>query len=166
MMTRRSSHSVGFTLIELILVMVILTVVAGMAAPSLRGLWASSGQDNAAAQMVALANWARGQAVNEGRVYRLNIDEGKREYWLTCQEAEEFVELGSDFGRVFSLPEEVEVRVERDDRGEGAWIEFCPNGRSEVATIVLKGGRGTEVRVGCLSPTELFKVLEEQERRR
>lgn len=165
-MRRHASQRAGFTLLELILVMVILCVVMAMAAPSLRRMWASSGQDNAAAQMVALANWARMQSINEGRIYRLNIDEAKGEYWLTAQEEEEFVELRSEFGRVFVLPQEVRSKIQRDDQAGGQWIAFHPTGRTEVATIVLTGKQDEETRVGCLSPTELFKVIQSDEEQR
>src|SRR3972149_3661562 len=70
----QSERSVGFTLLELILVMVILSTVLAMAAPSLRGFFASRQIQDAAAQILALTQFARSQAVSEGTTYRLNFD--------------------------------------------------------------------------------------------
>jgi Tfp pilus assembly protein FimT len=54
------------TLLELILVMVILSTVLAMAAPSLRGFFASRRTQDTAAQILALTQLARSQAICEG----------------------------------------------------------------------------------------------------
>jgi type II secretion system protein H len=74
----------GFTLLELIVVMVILATVLALAGPSLRGFFGSRQLPDTAAQILALTQFARSQAISEGIIYRLNFNTSKREYWLTA----------------------------------------------------------------------------------
>jgi len=101
----RHTATAGFTLLELIVVMVIMSAVLAIAAPSLRMFSGSRPVADAAALIVALTQYARSQAIAEGRVYRLNFDMAKGEYWLTAQDRGAFAPLGSEFGRVFSVPQ-------------------------------------------------------------
>ncbi|MHC4330298.1 MAG: pilus assembly FimT family protein, partial [Planctomycetota bacterium] len=100
-------RSGGFTLLELILVMVILSTVLAMAAPSLRGFFASRQTHDTAAQILALTQLARSQAISGGVVYRLNFDTRQRTYWLTAQQAGAFEELRMGLGQVFTLPKDM-----------------------------------------------------------
>jgi len=150
----------GFTLLELILVMVIICTVLAMAAPSLRGFFASRQTTDAAAQMVALAQYARAQATAQGTTYRLNVDTQAGKYWLTSQTAGAFVALPSEFGRVFLLPEG--TRAEWESPAEASaqgWVAFYADGRSDTAEIQLTGRQGEKVTVACVSPAERFHVV-------
>lgn len=151
--------TVGFTLLELVLVMVVICTVLAMAAPSLRGFFASRETSDAAAQIVALTQLARSQAVTQGRVYRLNMDVQEGTYWLTVQEGGAFENITSEFGRVFSLPSGTQVEWEGPPEGVSPyWINFYPDGRTQAGTIRLIGRHGDVVEIVCLSPTELFHV--------
>jgi type II secretory pathway pseudopilin PulG len=147
-------------LLELVLVMVIIGTVLAMAAPSLRGFFASRQTEDAAASIVALTRLARSQAAVEGRVYRLNFDLKEMKYWLTVQSEGAFRNLSSEFGRVFLLPEgtELELKVEGVP-ADRDYVSFQPTGRTEAATIRLKGRQGESVNIACLSPTESYKVV-------
>ena len=157
---RSCSRQRGFTLLELVLVMVIIGTVLAMAAPSLRGFFASRQTEDAAASIVALTRLARSQAVAEGRAYRLNFDLKETTYWLTAQTEGAFRNLSSEFGRVFLLPEgtELELKVEGVPANRD-YVSFQPTGRTEAATIRLKGRQGESVEIACLSPTESYKVV-------
>lgn len=149
----------GFTLLELILVMLIICTVLGMAAISLRGFFASRRTADAAAQMVALTQYARTQATAEGRVYRVNLDTESGRYWLSAQEGGTFATVPSEFGRVFLLPEGTKASwLEPSDTGSTGFIPFYPDGRTLVAHIRLSGRQGETADVVCLSPAERFHV--------
>ena len=111
----------GFTLLELILVMVILSTVLAMAAPSLRGFFASRKTHDTAAQILALTQFARSQAISEGIVYRLNFDTRQRTYWLTAQQAggepEDTGKLRLDAAKIAKRYSETELP------GHAAWID-------------------------------------------
>jgi len=156
----RRKGEAGFTLLELILVMVVICMVLGMAAPYLRGFFESRGTADAAAQIVALAQYARTQAAAEGRVYHLNLDMESGRYWLTAQTAGAFTPLASEFGRVFSFPEGTAARWQTvSDATAAGWIPFYPDGRTAPADIVLVGRHGDTQEIVCLSPAERLHVV-------
>jgi prepilin-type N-terminal cleavage/methylation domain-containing protein len=151
----------AFTLLELILVMVILSTVLAMAAPSLRGFFASRQTHDTAAQILALTQLARSQAISEGIIYRLNFDTRKRIYWLTAQKAGAYEELESGLGQEFTLPKDMTMDLENVDKDEGdVFVAFTPQGTVTAATIRLidRGGRAVEVM--CPSATESFSIVE------
>jgi type II secretion system protein H len=163
-MQARSKHIRGFTLIELILVMVILCTVLGMAGPSLRGFFAQRQLEDAAASIMALAQLAKSQAVCEGRTYRLNLDTRDRTYWLTVQDQGAFRDLLTDWGRVFLLPPEVDLRVwDLDLDGRTYYAEFSSLGRCTPGTIQLISPKGDVLSMACRSATESFAIWEGKE---
>ena len=151
----------GFTLLELILVMVILSTVLALAAPSLRGFFASRQTHDAAAQMLSLIQLAGSQAVSQGTTYRLNFDPAAGTYWLTSRQGGSFEELGDEFGRRFSLPKDTTVELTGAGRDtEGDYISFTPQGTCMPATITLIDRRGEKVQLVCPSATESFSIVE------
>ena len=154
----------GFTLLELIIVMLIVCTVLAMAAPSLRGFFASRRTADAVDQILALTMYARTQAVSDGRVYRLNFDLDAGTYWLTAQAEGGFQGLGSEFGRTFSFPQETRADWEdSSDASANGYIQFYPSGRVDPCTIQLENPQGRIFRISCLSPTEAFTVTELKE---
>jgi len=181
--TERRAGARGFTLIELILVMMLICTVLGMAAPSLRGFFQSHLARDAAGQIVALAQYARTQAAAEGRTYRLNFDTQAGQFWLTAQDGATFSALGTEFGRTFELPEgvtfeSVATNVATDSATATVAstsstataasssttgtptdvVDFLPNGGATTAKVRLIGRRGERLEVGCPSPAESFRV--------
>jgi len=132
--------------------------VLSMAAPSLRGFFASRKTDDAAFQIIALTKLARSQAITEGRMYRLNVDTDESSYWLTAMDGGVFSQLNEEFGRTFLLPEGTSAELEKET--EGPYIEFYPQGRTETSTIRLTDRKGDVFEIACLSPTEQFRMVE------
>jgi prepilin-type N-terminal cleavage/methylation domain-containing protein len=154
----------AFTLLELIVVLGLVGVLLAMAAPSLRGFMGSRQTADAAAQVLALTQWAGSRAAAEGTIYRLNVDAQANTYWLTLQQGGEFVDLGSEFGRRFKLPEGTTATLRRPTGSEPrAYIEFYPNGRTEEVTMELRGRQGEVFRVVCESATEAFHIVSPSE---
>jgi len=151
----------GFTLLELVLVMMIVCTVLAIAAPSLRGFFAGRQTADAAAGLVALTQLARSQAISEGSPYRLNVDTSAGTYWLTFQNAGAFQGLSSEFGRAFRLPEGVQLDLSVDGaQTSRAYVTFFPDGRVEPATITLSGRQGDQTQIRCLSPADSFRVVQ------
>jgi type II secretion system protein H len=149
------------TLLELILVMVILSTVLAIAAPSLRGFFASRRLDNAAAQILALTQLARSQAINEGVVYRLNFDTRDRTYWLTAQKAGVFERLDTEMGQVYTLPQDIELDLEDiDEKDRDVFLAFTPHGTSTAGVVRLTDRSGRVLEVSCPSVTEPFSIVE------
>jgi Tfp pilus assembly protein FimT len=147
------------TLLELILVMMILSTVLALAAPSLRGFFISRRGDDAAAQILALTQYARSQAVNEGVIYRLNLDIQERTYWLTAQKAGEYERLKTEYGKTFAISKELVLEVEdiaKEDRE--TFLEFSPYGTVTAATIRLIDRQGRALEIACPTATESFSI--------
>jgi len=153
----------GFTLLELVLVMLIVTVLMAMAAPSLHGFYGSRRTAEAAAQIVALTRFARAAAANEGRVYRLYLDSHASAYWLVRQMGTEFVPPASDLGQVFSLPDGIGAKWADEQTPDRQYVHFYPTGRTEAGTIVLTGSQGQRSEIRCESGTEMYRVLKPHE---
>ena len=154
----------GFTLLELVLVMVLVSTVLAMAAPSLRGFLAGRQGAEAAAQVLSLTHLARSRAVTQGRIYRLNIDTETNTYWLTMQQAGAFVELGCEHGRRFRFPDSVSVTLELPPAdAQASFVQFYADGRSDQATIGLIGRRGEAFEITCPSASERFRVVSPSE---
>lgn len=186
-MGRCGAQPGGFTLIELVMVMMVITIVLALAAPSLQFVSRSSKADDIAAQLVALCHWARAQAIIDGRVYRLLVDERENAFRLEMQEEDQFVDLGTEFGRTFVMPEETQIALRpwtaaatvasRARTGSAAMLggtaaasarnetalQFYPNGRGDLGVIIVTDALGRSIRLGNPSPAEPMRVLEEGE---
>jgi prepilin-type N-terminal cleavage/methylation domain-containing protein len=172
--SRRIRRHGGFTLIELILVLMVLCIVLAVAVPQLRGFLSGSAARDAATQVVALAQYARSKSAAEGVVYRLSFEMQSGEYWLTAGTPDgtgQFNDLGNDFGQKFRLPEGMTVTLERignnlnsTSTASSSDIEFRPDGTSDSVVIRLKEANSdAETLIGAPVPTEPFRITTAQE---
>jgi prepilin-type N-terminal cleavage/methylation domain-containing protein len=158
---RHPSSVHGVTLLELILVMLIMSTLLAMAAPSLRGFFASRRIDDAAAQILALTKLARSQAISEGVIYRLNFDTRDRTYWLTAQKAGVFEPLQTEVGQVYTLPADIELDLEDiEQKDKDTFLAFTPHGTVTAGLIRLTERGGRSLEVSCPSVTESFSIVE------
>src|SRR5688572_3345466 len=84
--SRRSTRS-GFTLVELIVVMVLLLIVASMVAPRMSSFFRGRALSSEARRMLSLINHAQSRAVAEGLPVLLWIDATRSTYGLDIQES-------------------------------------------------------------------------------
>lgn len=93
---------------ELVLVMVIIAIVAGMLAPAIARFARGRAGDNLAGEIVGLAQYAHAQAIAEARTYRLNFDPNAKQFWLTADNGGgTFTAPKNSFGQRFTLPQEI-----------------------------------------------------------
>ena len=154
---RRSSC--GFTLLELVLVMLIVTLLAGLAAPSLHNFIIGRNNANAVTQVLAVGQYARTRAAGTGVVYRLNLDPLTHVYWLTKLKGTAYVELGEEFGRHFALPDKMTAQWVPQQSGNQNCIDFYPDGRVDAATLRLVDSSGKMTELGCRSESEPLSIL-------
>jgi Tfp pilus assembly protein FimT len=151
------------TLLELILVMMILSTVLAMAAPSLRGFFASRRGDDAAAQILALTQFARSQAISEGIIYRLNVDVAEHTCWLTAQKAGTYERLETGFGKAYTIPKDLVIELEdAEQEDRDVFLAFTPYGTVTAGTIRLIDRRGRALEIACPTITESFSVTESE----
>jgi type II secretory pathway pseudopilin PulG len=165
------------------MVLVIIGVVMAIAAPSLRFFSSARPVANAAAQFVALSDYARSQAIAEGRVYRLNLDLEKGTFWLTAQERGNFVALNQEFGRTFSLPEGTTMSwtvppptsgtvsasglplpeqvslLQAQGQPNPGCVEFYADGHTQPASLRLADRGGNVLDIACPAAAERFQVV-------
>jgi type II secretion system protein H len=84
---RAGGAMVGFTLIELILVLALLAIVLAVSAPSLANFFKGRGLDNEARRFLALTRAAQARAVAEGVPMVLWFDANAREYGLNADKS-------------------------------------------------------------------------------
>src|SRR5436190_290627 len=99
----------GFTLLELVIVMLVVTTILALAAPQMRGFLAGTRSRDAATQLVALAGYAKARSASEARVYRLNV--GTDSYSLSVEDGQAFRPVATDFGKEFSIPDTLHVEI-------------------------------------------------------
>jgi Tfp pilus assembly protein FimT len=127
----------------------------------LQGFFASRQINDAAAQILALTQFARSQAISEGIVYRLNFDAQRRTYWLTAQQTGAFEKLETEFGQVFDLPKDMAMELEDLDKEDrDIFLAFTPYGTVTAGTVRLIDRRGRALEVTCPSATEPYSITE------
>ncbi len=136
--------------------LLLITIAMAIAAPSLRNFWKGNRVKDAGEQLAYITRLARTQAISDGAVYRLGIDQGGTGYALYVQQSEGFALIPSNN---FLLPEETHVEVTKADGSAADHIDFFPNGRTEPATIRLFSTGYNDIVLQCLSPTEMFSVV-------
>jgi len=118
----------AFTLLELILVMVILSMLLAMVAPSLSGFGAGRDAEYAAAQVMTLGHWGPRTGDLRGRVYRLNFKPVAAAVLGTAQVGGVFQTINDEFGSVFTLPEGVTMAWDAPQENGLYYAEFYPGG--------------------------------------
>ena len=188
---KRSNFNRGFTLLELVLVLVLIAILSMIVVPSLAQFSKTQAVPDEANRMVALARWARTQAATRGVSFRLNFDPNARTYGLTMQNGISFENVmpgsqtstnlglmsggpqsGTQFGSVgeepgmqFTSPSTVSFKCNiPQQQSNTMYIEFYPNGRVDPGTVTLTGTSGKVIEIGALSASEQFHVLSEDER--
>ncbi len=137
---RSSRRHHGFALLELLVVLLILIVVAGLSIPQI-GLPQSL--DGAARQISGLIQALHAKSRASKLMYRLNFDIAKGQYWVTSiQGAVEVPAQETQFQVSRFLPQGVQFQeIVVSHRGQGRnntrFMQFFPVGRIEPTVIYL-----------------------------
>ena len=151
----------GFTLLELILVMIILCTVLAMASPSLRGFFSSRQLNDMTEQIQAMTRYAKVQSVFESRYYRVNFDANKRLYWISYLRESQYERLSNNFGNLYSIPTEIDISFHNVPYDNGIYyFEFDPEGYSKEASVRLQDNQENIQEVVCYSPAENYEIVE------
>jgi len=158
--TNRRIHP-GFTLIELIMVLVVIAAALAVAAPSLGGWRRGQRLQSAGEEFLSVARHGRALAIANAQVHRLYVDPASGRYWLMAQDGMQFANLGTSMGRVFELPEGCTIAMSSSSsatnttnavaaqnggivtQGPLEYVEFYPSGRMQpAASVVITGESG------------------------
>ncbi len=134
-----ASRSRGFSLIELIIVLVIMSLLSMLVAPRLTKSLQALEVRSASKKISGILRYCRSESVNRSRIYLVSFDTTSRLLSVqSAQEGEEKVTLE----RSYPLPEE--IQIEKFDVGktllESSFptFEFYPNGGSNGGTALIR----------------------------
>ena len=136
----------GFTLAELILVVIVLTLVIGIVAPRFSDAVPAARLSRASTEMRAVIQKVRADAVILVRSYQLNLDPDAGTYWVTVEEDPlkapgEYVQAGGPLRDVFQLPSGVLygtiTGAPASTTGTSYVFTFKPDGTVEGGSIVV-----------------------------
>lgn len=151
----------GFTLIELIVVIVIIAVASALVMPSMRSGLSGVRLEAKGRDLATLCRFARTLAVGEQRVYRIRIEKEKNSIFLTDAYHEKV--------RSFDLTREIMLEAFKYEGEESrepiVFLNFYPNGRADEAELVLKNKQGREVivKTDVLTGTAKLVIPREQQ---
>jgi len=151
-MTRACS---GFTLMELIIVLTIISIISAAVIPVFGGSFSSIRRDHALRDFLSALRYAQERAVAETREYRVVIDPETRSYYITALEKfdrgeKSFEPIDERFGKRMTFPEEFEIKkpsARRDRETRTFFIAFFPNGGCDEAIIPFTVNGRREVSV-------------------
>lgn len=152
----------GFTLIELLVVLAIVGILLTIAAPTLRGFAAGRGTADAALATVTLTKWAHTDAIANGRRCRVNVDADAGELWVTVENAGTFANADRSLVSRVRMPDGTTVKLSEDGPSPPSYIQFYPDGRSDVATITITADRGSYT-ISCPSAAEPYRIASSTE---
>ncbi len=129
----------GFTFIEIVLVVIILSVLAAMAVPNFSGSFRNIILTSTTNQIASLMRYAQGRAVAYQQGLRFILSEDMRSYRLRSYsgqasgstQAAETRPLPGRWGRTFMIPSELELEATQRT------FEFYPDGRIEGGRLFL-----------------------------
>ncbi|HCQ84373.1 MAG: hypothetical protein CMI65_02815 [Pedosphaera sp.] len=130
----------GFTLLELILVMVLLTGVMAVVAPSLSGFFRSAALDEEGRRMLSVIEMTRREAIANGFPTQLWLDAEKGLYGMrelqgvqadVLPGVDEKKQLGK---RIYRMPPE--LLMELNDTSTIASIMYHPDGQLDVSSLL------------------------------
>lgn len=162
---RRPVRQLGFTLIELVLVLLILAICAAIAAPTLSGFARARALPNTATDLVTTARWCRVMSLTDGVEYRLNLDKGGGKWWVTKDDGtgSNFVSVTQELGQERPLPDGVaiaDVLIQSlPAQGDVPYISFRPGGKTDVARITLSY-QDLTAEIACDTPLGSFHIVE------
>lgn len=160
----RRRHDHGFTLLELVLVLVIIATCAALAAPSLRGFTRARRLPNTGQELLNALRYCRNSAISDGTTYRVYLDtQGNK--WLVTKDdgtgTNTFAPISSPvLPAEYDLPEGIYMDTTMLPRPPDnlRYISFDAGGRADVAMVTLKSD-SAEVDVICDSPLSIYRMV-------
>jgi Tfp pilus assembly protein FimT len=157
----------GFTLIELILVMVVIMTIATVVAPRFSDFFPSYQEKKSMEHLMAWARKARADAAVTGLRQHLVLDAKNRKFWIEYEarpikDPGKFVLLSGAWGEE-QLPDAVTFEMiegaESAPSGDGLkYVEFRPDGTTADATITLANDRGDSHRLKIEGSTSKITI--------
>jgi type II secretion system protein H len=164
---RRSAR--GFTLVELILVMVVLVAVTAVVAPRFSDSFPSLQVRKSADRIFAWARKARADAAATGACHRLVLEPERRAFWIErearpLKEPGKFTPLGGAWEEE-TLPPDVVLSVvdglEMDpSNSKRRYLEFFPDGSASAGSLEVSHEKGERRQVKIVAATSAVSIVD------
>ncbi len=134
-----NKYLTGFTLIELVLVILLISILIGLSTPIFRRTFSNLELKNTTYNISKMINYAEEMAIIDKVNYKINFDFEKGKYWITKGEEK----IGGRYGRTFFLPRGLTFTGKREE------ITLYPDGSSGRAEIKIvdKTGEGYQLQI-------------------
>jgi prepilin-type N-terminal cleavage/methylation domain-containing protein len=163
----------GFTLYEVIIVMILLVIMAGIVAPSFSGFFPGVKVRSASDTIIASTGKARADAVLTMRGFRIVFVEATEQaaahHYLAYEadplrEPGVFHRLGGAWGAPEELPDDVTFEslegAQEDSTTKEKYFEFRPDGTATEGSIVLAHAKGDRLTLKIAGTTGRVAVEE------
>ncbi len=147
---KKRKTSGGFTLIELIVVLVLLSIMFTFALPKMDGFLFSSDTDRVSKWIFLNVASLKSKAVKDQVVYSLNADTDENSFFISTEEMDEEM-LDEARKNSFKLPEDVRIidivfpfEISEEDE-ESTGILFYTKGYSDNAIIHVENSNGEKI---------------------
>ena len=156
---KNGNNPAAFTLIELTLVLLLITVLLGISTPLFRKTFSGLEVKNASFNLSKAVNYAQEMAIIEKTNFKINFDFKENKFWMTKLEKNDefpsYKTLSGRYGKSVFMPKGVKLKSETEE------IIFYPDGQSTTAIVSLldKKGEGTCLTVkGFASRVEIVDI--------
>ncbi len=163
-----SDRNKGFTLIELILVLSIITMLSVSVIPVFRGTFHSVQDDHAVRDLMATIRYAQERAITDTTEMRLYLQPDLNQYYLARlikieQSGKMFESLAERHGEPVRLSERQTLQkpeAKFDPERNAYYITFRPSGACDPATIAITKSDGTVARILTSGSLARLKVTQ------
>lgn len=155
---RAPARQSGFTLLELVIVLALLSIVLAIAAPSLARWGWGRELANAGDEVLTATRWARGQAIATGTPHRVEFDLANRSFHVTRLVGQQWTAAEGEFGTPVQISDRLRIEVERADDA-GAVIDLLPNGRVSPVEITITSEDGSVRTLSSPGAAEPLRVV-------
>ena len=137
----------SFTLIELILVILLISILIGLSTPLFKRTFSGLQLKNTTFNITKIINYAQEIAIVERVNYKVNFDFEEGNFWITkldeSGDIPVYKRIGGRHGRIFLLPRELIIAGKKEE------IILYPDGRSDEVEIKIidKSGESRLLRV-------------------
>ncbi|MCI0419745.1 MAG: prepilin-type N-terminal cleavage/methylation domain-containing protein [Acidobacteria bacterium] len=136
----------GFTLLEMLVVLVLLSVLAALAFPAVNRGLATQRLRSDSREIAAVIRWARIKAVREQQIYQVGFEVKANQVDICSADSsyQKVVALSPGI----SLERAVRLNQRQEQMSdETAYYFFSPNGVSESFEVILRNERGRRYRI-------------------
>lgn len=161
----------GFTLLEIIVTLVVLTVVLGAVSPVFIYSVRASRQEQALRDFVAYLKYAQECAVAKTLEYRVYIDPNERAFWVMYFAPQkdgslELVPAEEPFAGRRHFPDDFELedpKARWDDERDAFYIACHATGACDFATVKIRYGRHARFELKTEGNLGVFDIEEKKE---